>query len=47
MDSLAMIEYPIVPLYYDQVIRFTQKKISGLKINPVNVLKLKSVKKKQ
>ena len=45
MDSIAMKEYPIVPLYYDQVIRFVQKGISGLTINPVNVLKLKKVKK--
>ena len=45
MDSIAMKEYPIVPLYYDQVIRFLQKGISGLTINPVNVLKLKKVKK--
>ena len=45
MDSIAMNEYPIVPLYYDQVIRFVQKGISGLTINPVNVLKLKKVKK--
>ena len=45
MDSVAMNEYPIVPLYYDQVIRFVQKGISGLTINPLNVLKLKKVKK--
>ena len=45
MDSIAMNEYPIVPIYYDQVIRFVQKGISGLTINPVNVLKLKKVKK--
>ena len=46
MDSIAMNEYPIVPLYYDQVIRFIQKGVSGLTINPINVLKLKKVKKK-
>ena len=45
MDSIAMNEYPIVPLYYDQVIRFVQKGISGLTINPVNGLNLKKVKK--
>ena len=38
MDSIAMNEYPIVPLYYDQVIRFMDKGVSLLKIN---VLKLK------
>jgi peptide/nickel transport system substrate-binding protein len=46
MDSIAMNEYPIVPLYYDQVIRFVQKGISGLTINPINILKLKKVKKR-
>ena len=46
MDSIAMNEYPIVPLYYDQVIRFVQKGISGLTINPTNILKLKKVKKR-
>ena len=46
MDSIAMNEYPIVPLYYDQVIRFVQKGVSGLAINPINVLKLKKVKKR-
>ena len=46
MDSIAMNEYPIVPLYYDQVIRFVQKGVSGLTINPINVLKLKKVKKR-
>ena len=45
MDSIAMNEYPIVPLYYDQVIRFVSKGDNFLTINPVNVLKLKKVKK--
>ena len=36
----------IVPLYYDQVFRFTQKDIIGLKNNPMNLLNLKRVKKK-
>jgi peptide/nickel transport system substrate-binding protein len=35
----------VIPLYYDEVVRFTQKNISGLGINPVNNLSLKRVKK--
>ena len=45
MDSIAMVDYPIVPLYYDQVIRFIDKRVSGLKINATNLLKLERVKK--
>ena len=43
MDSLAMSKHPLVPLFYDQVVRFTQKEVEGLTINPINVLKLKKV----
>jgi ABC-type transport system substrate-binding protein len=47
MDSLVMHEAPIVPLFYDEVIRFTRKNVSGLGINPINLLDLKRVKKIQ
>ena len=46
MDSLALSDFPIVPLYYDQVVRFIQKDVIGMEINPINLLILKSVKKK-
>jgi ABC-type transport system substrate-binding protein len=45
MDQIAMNEYPIIPLYYDQVIRFVQKNVEGMEINPINLLVLKTVKK--
>ncbi len=45
MDSLVMAHAPVIPLYYDQVIRFSQKNIKGLGINPVNLLNLKKVRK--
>ncbi len=45
MDSLAMSKNPLIPLYYDQVVRFTQKEVKGLTLNPINVLKLKKVRK--
>lgn len=45
MDSMAMSTYPVVPLFYDEVIRFSRKSIIGLGINPTNLLELKRVKK--
>lgn len=45
MDSLIMAESPVVPLFYDEVVRFTRKEVSGLGINPINLLDLKNVKK--
>ena len=45
MDSLMMQQTPIVPLFYDEVVRFTRENISGLGINPVNLLELKRVSK--
>ncbi|MDO6760065.1 ABC transporter substrate-binding protein [Tamlana sp. 2_MG-2023] len=45
MDSLAMQKALMVPLYYDEVIRFTRKNIKGLGVNPINLLELKHVKK--
>ena len=47
MDSIAMSNHPLIPLYYDEVVRFTQKGITGLSINPVNDLKLKKVRKQK
>jgi len=44
MDSLVMEQSPVVILYYDEVLRFVQKDVSGLGINPINLLKLKRVK---
>lgn len=45
MDSLVMQKAPVVPLFYDEVVRFTRKNVKGLGINPTNLLELKKVKK--
>ena len=45
MDSMVMASGAIIPLYYDEVVRFTQKNVTGLGINPINFLSLKRVKK--
>jgi len=47
MDSLLMKEAPVVILYYDEVLRFTQNKVRGLGSNPVNLLDLTSVSKEE
>jgi peptide/nickel transport system substrate-binding protein len=45
MNSILVEESPIVPLYYDKVVRFYPKNIRGFNGNPLNILKLKYVKK--
>jgi len=45
MDSIVINNAPVIPLYYDQVIRFSRKNIHGLGINPINLLHLKKVQK--
>ena len=45
MDQMIMDQAVIVPLYYDQVVRFTHKNMEGLGSNPLNLLVLKYVKK--
>lgn len=45
MDVLVMEEAPIIPLFYDKVARFTRKNVTGLGINPLNMLDLRRVRK--
>jgi ABC-type transport system substrate-binding protein len=45
MDSLIIESAVIVPLYYDRVLRFTNKNISGFESNAMNLLDLKRVRK--
>jgi ABC-type transport system substrate-binding protein len=45
MDSLVMSAAPIVPMFYDEVVRFTRKEVKGLGINATNLLELKNVRK--
>ena len=45
MDNLIMENYPVIPLYYDEAIRFVQNDVKGLKMNPLNLLYLKKVYK--
>lgn len=43
MDKMAMEKAPVIILFYDQVIRITQKNIKGIKANAMNSLYLEKV----
>ena len=45
MDKIIIDNAQIVPLYYDNVLRFTQKNIKGFSNNAINMLNLKRVNK--
>jgi peptide/nickel transport system substrate-binding protein len=44
MEQIIIDEAPVVPLFYDEVTRFTHKNVSGLKPNAMNLVILKEVK---
>jgi len=46
MDEIIIEEAPVVVLYYDEVLRFVNKNIENLGSNPLNLLNLKSVRKR-
>lgn len=43
MDSMAIADAPLVPLFYDQLLHFTQNKVHGFSSNPMNLIELKRV----
>ena len=43
MDSLMMVDAPVVVLFYDEVLRFVNKRVEGLGTNPTNLLDLRKV----
>tara|TARA_B100001250_G_scaffold275427_1_gene237922 strand:+ start:352 stop:1962 length:1611 start_codon:yes stop_codon:yes gene_type:complete len=45
MDSIMINDYPIVPLYFDEAIRFSNKNLKDFNINALNLLNLKKVRK--
>lgn len=44
MDSLIMAEAPVVPLFYDEMMHFTQLNVEGFEQNPLNIIDLKKVR---
>ena len=43
MDSLMMLDAPVVVLFYDEVLRFVNRRVKGLGSNPTNLLDLRKV----
>lgn len=43
LDSMAISDAPLVPLFYDQYLHFTQNKVHGFSENPMNLIDLKRV----
>lgn len=41
MDSIAMSKAPLIPLFYDEMLHFTQKRIKGFTSTPMNLIDLK------
>lgn len=46
MDSLVMSQAPVIPLFYDQLLHFTQMNVSGFVSNPMNLIDVKQVVKR-
>ncbi|HTN18297.1 MAG TPA: ABC transporter substrate-binding protein [Chitinophagaceae bacterium] len=46
MDSMAISDAPLVPLFYDQLLHFTQNNVEGFSSNPMNLIELKRVRLK-
>lgn len=44
MEQIIIDEAPVVPLFYDEVLRFSQNNVDGLTPNALNLLNLKRVK---
>ena len=44
MDSLMMQDAPVVVLFYDEVLRFVNKRVKDMGSNPTNLLDLRRVK---
>jgi oligopeptide transport system substrate-binding protein len=47
MDSLAMSYAPVIPLFYDRLLHFTQNEITGFKSTPMNLIDLKQVRREK
>ena len=45
MDSLMMLDAPVVVLFYDEVLRFVNKRVTNMGSNPTNLLDLRRVRK--
>ncbi|KAA9346215.1 ABC transporter substrate-binding protein [Adhaeribacter soli] len=46
MDKIVVEECPVIVLFYDEVLMLSQNNVEGLMANPMNTLKLETVRKK-
>ncbi|HPV57853.1 MAG TPA: ABC transporter substrate-binding protein, partial [Tenuifilaceae bacterium] len=46
MDSMVLSNAVVLPLYYDKVVRFVSAEVEGMTVNPMNLLVLKYVSKR-
>jgi peptide/nickel transport system substrate-binding protein len=44
MDNIIIEEAPFVPLFYDEVMHFTNRRVQNWKCNSLNLIELKEVK---
>ena len=44
MDAMVMEQAPVIPLWYDMVIRLVSPSVSGFKPNALNLLELRTTK---
>lgn len=47
MDQMVIDDAPVIPLYYDEVVRLVHHNVKGLTTNPMNLLNLKNVTKEK
>ena len=47
MEEIILDESPVIPLFYDEVVRFVSFNIEGLQSNPMNLIDLRKVKKRK
>ena len=45
MEEILIEECPVVPLYYDEVVRYLSNDVEGMTGNPMNLINLKRVRK--
>lgn len=47
MEEIIIEKSPVIPLYYDEVVRYIAKDIEGIEGNPMNLIDLRTVRKRK
>lgn len=45
LDELISTAHPVIPLFYDVMLHFTSKNVTGMTANPMNIIDIKRVRK--